>query len=161
MSDDEVAQYYAYEKYKSASESEEDSDMEDVEKEVNSEAVARPDRLVDRRCLPNIDGTRVVALRDICLTYDVWPGYQIDMTKYGVCKTTLSKLRGAVRNLHEGEVEGVTWENFMETFGSEELMQMMLKTNKVDSTKDVVAIFQRHKSYSRTPHVTGGSAPDI
>lgn len=57
-----------------------------------------------------------------------------------------SQLRSSITKLKEGLIEGITWEQFENTFDTPELKSMELQKDKVASIKQVVSLFNELSS---------------
>ena len=162
VSDDELSEYFMNEKYREREsfDEEHDESTEGVngkpnmdfelyfssssEENVTSPHVNDTLQMYRGRC----DTVRV--LKDISIHSSSIKSIDGIRTRYGVSRTKAYEIRAAVKDLRNGEIEGVTFEAFEKTFDNESIMNMTLQRDKRRSIQ--LAIWQhRNCSSSLTP----------
>lgn len=62
--------------------------------------------------------------------------------KYKVLQGKSFLMRKVIKDQYANNIEGITFEDFQMTFGSEELMKMPLQTDKVASIKQIISLYK-------------------
>lgn len=89
----------------------------------------------------------IALLKDLALTFDGWGRTDSTQKRYGISRSKSFDVRRAVKELHDGEIEGVSWEDFLNACENKDLISMPLQADKRASIKQVVSL---HKSTEST-----------
>lgn len=144
VSDDELADFFRFEKYSdqvveaSLSTEQPNTPIEQEDTMLVREALETRDdssRLheLDHADVSVVDTHTVSLLKNLCETFETWGSADETATTYGISRTKAYEVRGALTDLMRGRVANIQWEDFMNTFTEATLMDLPLQKKKVDS----------------------------
>lgn len=152
VSMDEMADYFRYEKFKSdISEIEGDNDHHSARDMMLPETTQGVSgSRFDGIPRSAVNNSSIALLRDMYLAmtkeFSWKDGEDLACYKYDIGRSKLHSCRAAIRSLVRNEIDGVTCEDFEQTFEDVSVMSMPLRKEKDASILQAIDMFQRATS---------------